>query len=106
MISVSSCLNIGSDHVVTCQCLSILCKTVLINVSLNIECSKVSPGDISGWLHLAPSKTGTILDIIANSQVDPDSSLLAWGLTIKAKNLDRPVKVALVLADCDEVTTR
>ena len=73
-------------------------------MSLNIECLKVSPDDISEWLHLAPALLRIHLISAATSQADPDSSLLAWGLTIKSKNLDRPVKVALVLADCDEVT--
>ena len=57
-------------------------------MSLNIECLKVSPGYISGWLHLAPSLLRTHLTSSPTSQADPDSSLLAWGLTIKAKNLD------------------
>ena len=73
-------------------------------MSLDIECLKVSPDSISGWLHLAPALLRTHLTSAVTSQADPDSSLLAWGLTIKSKNLDRPVKVALVLADCDEVT--
>ena len=73
-------------------------------MSFDIECLKVSPDSISGWLHLAPALLRTHLTSAATSPADSDSSLLSWGLTIKSKNLDRPVKVALVLADCDEVT--